>query len=28
VHIDIAFPFNATPDIKKVQVLVKGKASF
>jgi len=28
VHIDVAFPFNATPDIKKVQVLVKGKASF
>ena len=28
VHIDVAFPFNATPDIKKVQVLVKGKTSF
>ena len=28
LHIDVAVPFNATPDIKKVQVLVKGKASF
>jgi hypothetical protein len=28
VHIDVAFPFNATPDIKKAQVLVKAKASF
>jgi len=28
VHIDVAFPFNATPDIKKVQVLVKAKTSF
>ncbi len=28
LHIDVAFPFNATPDIKKVQVVVKGKASF
>jgi hypothetical protein len=28
LHIDVAFPFNATPDIKKVQVLVKAKTSF
>jgi Omp85 superfamily domain len=28
LHIDLAFPFNATPDIKKVQVLVKGRTSF
>jgi len=28
LHIDIAFPFSTTPDIKKVQVLVKGKTSF
>jgi hypothetical protein len=28
LHIDVAFPLNATPDIKKVQLLVKGKASF
>jgi hemolysin activation/secretion protein len=28
LHLDLAFPFNATPDIKKVQVLVKGKTSF
>ena len=28
LHIDIAFPMNATPDIKKVQFLVKTKASF
>ena len=28
LHIDIAFPLNATPDIKKVQFLVKGKSSF
>ena len=28
LHVDIAVPFNATPDIKKVQLLVKGKASF
>ena len=28
LHIDVAFPLNATSDIKKVQVLVKGKTSF
>jgi outer membrane protein assembly factor BamA len=28
LHIDIAFPLNATQDIKKVQLLVEGKASF
>jgi len=28
LHIDIAFPLNATPDISKVQFLVKGKTSF
>jgi hemolysin activation/secretion protein len=28
LHIDLAFPLNATDDIKKVQVLVKGKTSF
>ena len=28
LHIDVAVPFNATPDIKKVQFLVKGKATF
>jgi hypothetical protein len=28
LHIDVAFPFNATPDIKKVQLLVKGQTSF
>jgi len=28
VHVDLAFPFNATPDIKKVQVLVKARTSF
>jgi len=28
LHIDLAFPLNATPDIKKVQVLVKGRTSF
>ena len=28
LHIDLAFPFNGTPDIKKVQVLVKGRTSF
>ena len=28
LHIDLAFPLNATSDIKKVQVLVRGKTSF
>lgn len=28
LHVDVAFPLNATPDIKKVQLLVKTKASF
>lgn len=28
LHVDIAFPLNATPDLKKVQLLVKTKASF
>jgi hypothetical protein len=28
LHIDIAFPLNATPDVKKVQFLVKTKTSF
>jgi hypothetical protein len=28
LHIDIAFPLQATPDIRKVQFLVKGKTSF
>jgi len=28
LHVDLAFPFNATPDIKKVQVLVKVRTSF
>ena len=28
LHIDVAFPLNATPDIKKVQFLVKTKTSF
>jgi hypothetical protein len=28
LHIDVAFPVNATGDIKKVQLLVKGKTSF
>ena len=28
LHIDVAFPINATPDIKKVQVLIKAKTSF
>ena len=28
LHVDLAFPLNATRDIKKVQVLVKTKASF
>ena len=28
LHIDIAFPFNATPDIKKVQFVVKGRTTF
>ena len=28
LHVDIAFPLNATPDIRKVQFLVKTKATF
>ncbi|WP_310387759.1 BamA/TamA family outer membrane protein [Roseateles sp.] len=28
LHVDLAFPLNATADIKKVQLLVKTKASF
>ena len=28
LHIDVAFPFNAAPDIKKVQLIVKGRTSF
>lgn len=28
LHVDVAFPLNATSDIKKVQFLVKTKASF
>ncbi|MGZ8259228.1 MAG: hypothetical protein ACXWUL_01600, partial [Caldimonas sp.] len=28
LHIDLAFPLNAGSDIKKVQVLIKGKTSF
>ena len=28
LHVDLAFPTNATPDIKKVQFLVKTRASF
>lgn len=28
LHIDLAFPLNATPDIKNVQLLVKTKLSF
>jgi hypothetical protein len=28
VHVDIAFPLNATPDMQKVQFLVKTKTSF
>ena len=28
VHIDLAFPLHATPDIKRVQLLVKTKVSF
>jgi hemolysin activation/secretion protein len=28
LHIDLAFPLNATADISKVQLLVKGRASF
>jgi outer membrane protein assembly factor BamA len=28
LHLDLAFPLNATNDIKKVQFLVKTKASF
>ena len=28
LHIDIAFPLQATPDISKVQFLVKGRTSF
>jgi len=28
LHVDVALPLNATPDIKKVQILVKTRASF
>ena len=28
LHVDLAFPLNATPDIKKVQLLVKTRVSF
>ena len=28
IHVDAAVPFNTAPDLKKVQFLVKGKASF
>lgn len=28
LHVDLAFPLNATPDIKRVQLLVKTKVSF
>jgi len=28
LHVDIAFPLNATPDVKRVQFLVKTKTSF
>ena len=28
LHLDLAFPLNATPDIRKVQLLVKTKLSF
>lgn len=28
LHVDLAFPLNATPDIKRVQLLVKTKISF
>ena len=28
LHVDLAFPLNATPDIRKLQFLVKTKASF
>jgi hypothetical protein len=28
LHVDLAFPLNATPDIKKVQLLVKTRISF
>ena len=28
LHIDLAFPLNTTPDIKKVQVVIKGRTSF
>lgn len=28
LHVDLAFPLNATPDIKRVQVLIKTKVSF
>lgn len=28
LHVDLAFPLNATPDIKKVQFLVKTRVSF
>ena len=28
LHVDVAFPMNATDDVKKVQLLVKTKLSF
>lgn len=28
LHVDIAFPLNTTPEVKKVQFLVKSKTSF
>jgi hypothetical protein len=28
LHVDLAFPLNAQGDVKKVQLLVKTKASF
>jgi hypothetical protein len=28
LHVDVAFPLNAASDIKRVQVLIKGKTSF
>jgi hypothetical protein len=28
LHVDVAFPLNATPDIKKIQFLVKTRTSF
>ncbi|HSW21383.1 MAG TPA: hypothetical protein VLJ62_01325, partial [Burkholderiaceae bacterium] len=28
LHIDIAFPFNGTADISKVQLVIKGRTTF